>query len=76
MTGRASPDPVLSRARLSGLATAYLNGADPHDRAASPLFGSQAGLPPLLIQADGAEVLLSDAERLAEAAARDGSRSP
>ncbi len=72
MNGRAAEDPVLSRARLARLASEYLNGADPREREASPLFGSHAGLPPLLIQSGSAEVLLSDAQRLAEAAARDG----
>jgi epsilon-lactone hydrolase len=72
MDRRAAEDPVLSRARLARRASDYLNGTDPRDPAASPLFASHAGLPPLLIQSGSAEVLLSDAERLAEAAARDG----
>ena len=50
----------------------YLGDADPRDPAASPLFASHAGLPPLLIQVGGAEVLLSDSERLARAATDAG----
>jgi monoterpene epsilon-lactone hydrolase len=72
MTERAAQDQVFSQPRLSALASDYLNGANPRDHAASPLFGSHYDPPPLLIQAGSAEVLLSDAERLAEAAAKDG----
>jgi acetyl esterase/lipase len=72
MTERAAQDQVFSQPRLSALASDYLNGANPRDHAASPLFGSHYDPPPLLIQAGSAEVLLSDAERLAEATAKDG----
>jgi epsilon-lactone hydrolase len=40
--------------------------------ACSPLFAPLAGLPPLLIQVGTADLLLSDAERLAAAAADAG----
>jgi epsilon-lactone hydrolase len=72
MIDRAGQDPVFTRARMRSLASTYLDGADPRDVTASPLFGSHAGLPPLLIQVGGAEVLLSDSERLARSAADDG----
>jgi epsilon-lactone hydrolase len=39
---------------------------------ASPLFASLSGLPPLLIQVGTADLLLSDSERLAAAAAQAG----
>jgi epsilon-lactone hydrolase len=39
---------------------------------ASPLFASMVALPPLLIQAGTADLLLSDSERLATAAAQAG----
>jgi epsilon-lactone hydrolase len=72
LTERADQDPILSPAAIRQLAGVYLDGADPREPAASPLFGSQRGLPPLLIQTGGAEVLLSDSERLAQAAAAAG----
>jgi monoterpene epsilon-lactone hydrolase len=72
LTERAGLDPVFTPDAIRRFAAVYLNGADPRDPAASPLLGSQAGLPPLLIQAGGAEVLLSDSERLAKAAAAAG----
>jgi epsilon-lactone hydrolase len=68
LTERADQDPILSPAAIRQLAAVYLDGADPREPAASPLFGSLHGLPPLLIQTGGAEVLLSDSERLAQAA--------
>ena len=50
----------------------YLAGADPRDPAASPLFADLHGLPPLLVQVGSAELLFSDAERLAKSAAQAG----
>jgi monoterpene epsilon-lactone hydrolase len=72
LTERASQDPIFTPDAIRSFAAVYLDGADPRDPAASPLLGSQAGLPPLLIQAGGAEVLLSDSERLAKAATEAG----
>jgi epsilon-lactone hydrolase len=72
ITERAGQDPIFTPDAIRGLGPAYLGKADPKDPAASPLFGSQAGLPPLLIQAGSAELLLSDSENLAVAAAAAG----
>jgi epsilon-lactone hydrolase len=72
MTERADQDPVSTPAMLRQFAADYLAGADPRTPLASPLFASLTGLPPLLIQAGTADVLLSDAERLASAAAEAG----
>jgi monoterpene epsilon-lactone hydrolase len=72
MTERADQDPVSTPALLRQFASGYLAGADPRTPLASPLFASLAGLPPLLIQVGTADVLLSDAERLAAAAAEAG----
>jgi len=72
MRERADQDPVFTPERIRGLGAVYLGDADPTTPAASPLFGSQAGLPPLLVQVGSAELLLSDSERLASAAAEAG----
>ncbi|MCF6108480.1 alpha/beta hydrolase [Mesorhizobium muleiense] len=72
MTTRAEQDPVFTRESVLSLGSSYLNGADARNPIASPLFASHATLPPLLIQVGGAEVLVSDSERLAEAAAKLG----
>jgi epsilon-lactone hydrolase len=72
ITERADQDPIFTPDLIRGIGPVYLGNGNLHEPAASPLFASQAGLPPLLIQAGGAEVLLSDSERLAQAAADAG----
>jgi epsilon-lactone hydrolase len=72
MRERADQDPVSTPAMLRQFASDYLDGADPKTDLASPLFASLTGLPPLLIQVGTADVLLSDSERLAAAAAGAG----
>ena len=72
MTERAEQDPVSTPAMLRQFAAGYLAGADPKTPLASPLFASLSGLPPLLIQVGTADLLLSDSERLATAAAQAG----
>ena len=72
MTERAEQDPISTPAMLAQFAADYLAGADPKTPLASPLFAALAGLPPLLIQVGTADLLLSDSERLATAAAEAG----
>jgi epsilon-lactone hydrolase len=70
MTERADQDPISTPAMLRQFASEYLAGADPRTPLASPLFASLSGLPPLLVQVGTADLLLSDSERLATAAAK------
>jgi len=72
MTERADQDPISTPAMLRQFASDYLAGADPKTPLASPLFASLSRLPPLLIQVGTADLLLSDSERLAAAAAKAG----
>jgi monoterpene epsilon-lactone hydrolase len=72
MTERADQDPISTPAMLRQFASDYLAGADPKTPLASPLFASLSGFPPLLVQVGTADVLLSDSERLATAAAEAG----
>jgi epsilon-lactone hydrolase len=72
MSERADQDPISTPAMLRQFASDYLARADPRSPLASPLFASLAGLPPLLIQVGTADLLLSDSERLAAAAAEAG----
>ena len=72
MTERADQDPISTPAMLRQFATDYLAGADPLTPMASPLFALLSGLPPLLVQVGTADLLLSDSERLAVAAAGAG----
>jgi acetyl esterase/lipase len=68
---KAGVDPVITAAAIRVRAEDYLNGAGASDPAVSPVYGSLAGLPPLLIQAGSHEILLDDAIRLAARAAYD-----
>jgi monoterpene epsilon-lactone hydrolase len=72
MTERVDQDPISTPALLRQLASDYLAGADPETPLASPLFASLSGLPPLLVQVGTADLLLSDSQRLAVAAAGAG----
>ena len=68
----ATPDPIFKPEILAGLAGLYLDGADPKDPRASPLFAVPDRSPPVLIQVGTAELLLDDSRRYAEAAAGRG----
>jgi len=63
---------MVRRADLELMADAYLAGQDPTTPLASPLYADLAGLPPLLVQVGGAEILLDDAVRVAERAREAG----
>ncbi|MYD73969.1 MAG: alpha/beta hydrolase [Chloroflexi bacterium] len=68
-TSLADDDPQKSSVpMLENLACQYLAGADAENPLASPLYADLAGLPPLLMQVGGAEMLLSDTTRAAERA--------
>ncbi|WP_024511252.1 alpha/beta hydrolase [Bradyrhizobium sp. ARR65] len=71
LTGRslrenAASDPMLNAHHLPIFADYYLAGADPRAPYASPLYGNPGGLPPVLIQVGGDEILRDDAVRMAE----------
>ncbi|WP_264212439.1 alpha/beta hydrolase [Leisingera thetidis] len=59
-------DAIIPTGRMKEVVEQYLAGADPADARASPLFAEFPGPPPVLIQAGDTEVLLSDAQRMAE----------
>ena len=69
---KAAADPALTPAGLARRARDYLGAQDPRQGAVSPVFADLTGLPPLLIQVGGNEVLLDDSTRLATRAAADG----
>lgn len=56
---------VLPAERMDELAKYYLDGADPRDPRASPLFADFTGATPVLITASRAEIFLDDARRMA-----------
>ncbi len=73
---RADADPMVTKSNLRDYAEMYRGGRTLDDPLLSPLFGDLAGLPPLLLQVGGDEVLLDDAREFharAEAAGSDSS---
>src|SRR5690606_28851310 len=59
----ARRDVLLPAARVPDVRDRYLDGADPRDPRASPLFGRFGGAPPVFIQASRVEILLDDSRR-------------
>lgn len=62
----ASADPLIPVSRMQEAVELYLDGADPRDPRASPVFADYPAPPPVLIQVGADEVLLSDSKRLAD----------
>jgi monoterpene epsilon-lactone hydrolase len=65
-------DPMLVSSSMIDGANLYLNGCDPRNPLASPLYGDFTGLPPLLIQVGKGEILRDDSTRLAVLAREAG----
>lgn len=61
-------DPCVTLEGLETCVGHYLQGHDPKDPLASPLYADVAGFPPLLLQAGSREKLLSDTVRMASKA--------
>jgi len=70
---RLEGDLVLDHS-LKDAAERYLDGADPRDPLASPLFADLAGLPPILLQVGTHEILYDDAVSFADMAGKGGVR--
>jgi acetyl esterase/lipase len=69
---RADDDPLLTREMLAKTAATYLDGHDPRDPLASPLYGALAGRPPIQLHVGTSEILLDDTRRYAERARAAG----
>jgi monoterpene epsilon-lactone hydrolase len=72
MHTRAAVDPMVTAALLQRMIGEYLQGGNPAQPLASPLYADLRGLPPLLMQVGDAEVLLDDTLRVAEKAQAAG----
>jgi acetyl esterase/lipase len=73
---RAQADPIHQRAMILAMARQYLGrDGDAANPLASPLFGSLAGLPPLLLQVGDRETVLDDSTRFAAKARAAGTRA-
>lgn len=70
-TRRIMNDGIVDTSSIPLGRSLYLNGHDPRDPLAAPLYADLTGLPPLLIQVGEAEALLDDSRRLAAHAHRD-----
>ena len=68
----AEVDKLWSRTSAEEAVGLYLGDHDPTDPQASPVFGSWAGAPPLLIQVGSIETLLDDSKTLAAVASAAG----
>ena len=71
MRTKDGADPLFSYGAMGWYADRFMPAGDRSAPLASPVFGTLAGLPPLLIQVGSHEVLLDDAVRLAANAGRD-----
>ena len=69
---RADADPNFVRDQADELIRAYLNGHNPSDPTASPLYGDFANLPPIRVHVGDDEVLLDDSLRYVERAVAAG----
>lgn len=64
---KAELDPVLDKAYIDRMVSAYAGDRDLKAPDISPLFGNFRGFPPVYIQVGENEILLSDSERLQQA---------
>ena len=69
---KAAVDPILRAADLQKYAGYYAGTHDLKSPLISPLFANLAGLPPLLVQVGGDEILLDDSIRLSKVAHQAG----
>jgi epsilon-lactone hydrolase len=58
-------DPCVTREGLDACRAQYLQGHDPKDPLASPIFADLTGFPPVLVQVGSRERLMSDSTRFA-----------
>ena len=65
-------DPMVHKAMATVMVETFLQGADPRNPLANPLYGDFTGLPPLLIHVGVRETLLSDSLRVAQKARAAG----
>jgi acetyl esterase/lipase len=68
----SEPQPALSLEQLRSFVASYLDGHPIDDPLVSPLYGDLTGLPPMLIQGGVGDVMVEDAQRLAERARSHG----
>lgn len=65
MRSNARHDPMFDPGAVPRAVDFYLQGADPYDPYASPLYADLEGFPPTMIHVGSSEILLDDSRRLA-----------
>jgi monoterpene epsilon-lactone hydrolase len=68
----AATDTLFPKASADEAAALYLQGHDPRDPLASPVFGDWSGMPPLLVLNGSIESLFDDSVRITETARAAG----
>ena len=68
----ADTDPTISKQYLDRMSGYYLNGTDPKDPIASPLFSDLSDLPPILIQVGNLETMYGESIAYAQKAVAAG----
>ena len=63
---REENDPIFTKKAITDMSKEYLNGADPRDPLASPMYANLAGLPPIQIHVGTEEILFDDSRNFAE----------
>ena len=69
---KAESDPLIDKEMVENMAATYLGDRSRTTPLASPYYADLRGLPPMLVQVGGAEVLLDDSLRFAEKAKEAG----
>ena len=62
---REEADPIFTEKAITDISKEYLNGADPRDPRASPMYATLAGLPPVQIHVGTEEILFDDSRSFA-----------
>lgn len=70
----AQSDAILSPRMIEFASALYLDGHDPKDPYASPIYGDLSGLPPMLLSVSDTEAVRDDSYRFAKKARQAGSR--
>ena len=70
--GNAHCEPMIPVNALRFISSVYSSRSQSDSPMISPVYADLTGMPPMLIQVGSTEVLLSDAERIAANAGRDG----
>jgi monoterpene epsilon-lactone hydrolase len=72
MASQEKYDHIMSPKCLPEFVKLYLGDTDTHNPLASPVFGNYTGIPPLLIQVGGYDIIRDDSIKVAAKVHADG----